>query len=437
MNVRSRNLRRFLWLISSVTLWTSVASSAPQSDGTPPDPTGSNSGGGREVWSRSSFLPMLGALPGDDGADLDDDLTPAQVLGSPTTPAASPAAPAPAASGAAPATPAARPSRSYAAFANRFSGGGRSSVSAPGGSVVLNSIGDQGVISFQPPGNKGPAVSVARNFALNITDNNSAPLQNRIIPLEYYHFFDSNRVYPGLTFAPNRFAAAITPSQSSRTRVVTQDDRYVFGFETIVAPRMSILFRQSVVTIEQPNVALQQGTKVHQLGGIRSGWGDLQISPKYLLHEDEKVTASAGLGMIVPLGENAPYHQFGNSAFVFQPYFLFLAKPTDRLVLQAGFEYDIPIANNLSYVSLFRYLLFAGYKVYDEPDSPYVRQIYPVLEIHGSDLVGGFTQDMVNVTAGLRVNAFKRSQFGLGYSTPLTQERQYGNEILFNYNIFF
>ena len=41
------------------------------------------------------------------------------------------------------------------------------------GDLALNTIGDQGIISFGPQSGKAP-ISVTRNFALNITDNNSA-----------------------------------------------------------------------------------------------------------------------------------------------------------------------------------------------------------------------------------------------------------------------
>ena len=107
------------------------------------------------------------------------------------------------------------------------------------------------------------------------------------------------------------------------------------------------------------------------IGGVRSGWGDLQISPKYLIYDDKKQLLSGGVGMIIPVGEKAPYHQFGNSAFVFQPYLLYLARPNERWVLQGGLEYDIPVANNLENVSLFRWLTFVGYQLYSDPQSRY------------------------------------------------------------------
>ena len=444
MKVTSRSLLPLACLASWLTLGDGAAYSAPQA-GIPPVsiPNDLTPVGGYDSLPQPSALPPLELSPIDAGSSPVDDISPAQLSTSPANPAP---VPPPAQAPRAPGASAPRRDRATVTPPPPSTGFGVSDLFAPDGPttaspanrpMALNSIGDQGVIGIVPPGNKGPAISITRNFALNVTDNNSAPLQNRLIPLEYYHFFDSNRVYPGLVFNPRRFAAAIVPSQSSRTRVQTQDDRYVFGFEAIVAPRMSILFRQSVVTIQQPDIVLQQGTKIHTLGGIRSGWSDLQISPKFLLYEDKKYTATTGLGMIVPLGANAPYHQFGNSAFVLEPFLLLLAKPTDRLVLQAGFEYDIPLANNLSHVSLFRYLLFAGYKIYDDPEGKNIKQVYPLIEFHGSDLVGGFTQDTVNFTIGVRVNAFRKSQFGLGYSVPVTQDRQFSNEVLFNYNIFF
>ncbi len=39
----------------------------------------------------------------------------------------------------------------------------------------------------------GDDFSVIRNFALNVTDNNTATLQNRLIPIEYHRFFKANR----------------------------------------------------------------------------------------------------------------------------------------------------------------------------------------------------------------------------------------------------
>src|SRR5262249_19247644 len=64
-------------------------------------------------------------------------------------------------------------------------------------STTLNMLCDQGVITICPGRGAEAQVSIIRNFALNITDNNTAALQNRLIPLEYHHFFGSNRVYPG------------------------------------------------------------------------------------------------------------------------------------------------------------------------------------------------------------------------------------------------
>ncbi len=303
--------------------------------------------------------------------------------------------------------------------------------------LALNTIGDQGTISFGPqPGNKA-AISIMRNFALNITDNNSARLQNRLIPVEYYHFFAANRAYPGLPFEPGQYAALIHPSRLSSTRVITNDDRYIFGFETILAQRLSLVVRQSVVTINQPDVTLQQGYLLHRLGGIHTGWGDLQLSPKYLIFEDKKQLLSGGVGMIIPLGENSPYRQFGNSAFVFQPYLLYLLQPTERWVIQGGVEYDIPVATNLDNVSLFRWMTFLGYRLYHEPQSKTIQTIYPLIEFHGEHLVGGFTQNTVNFTTGFRVNCFRRFQFGVGYAVPVTDQKQFSNEILASLNYFF
>jgi hypothetical protein len=303
--------------------------------------------------------------------------------------------------------------------------------------LALNTIGDQGSINFGPQSGKGPPISVTRNFALNITDNNSARLQNRLIPIEYYHFFDAKRVYPGLPFVPSQYAARIHPSRLSRTQVFTDDDRYIFGFESILADRLSLVVRQSVVTINQPDLTLQQGYLLHKLGGVRSGWGDLQLSPKYLIFEDRQQVLSGGVGMVIPVGEKAPYHQFGNSAFVFQPYLLYLAQPTERWVAQAGLEYDIPVATDLNHVSLFRWMTFLGYRVYSDPQCETIQTIYPLIEFHGEHMVGGFTQNTVNFTTGFRVNAFRKFQFGVGYAVPVTEQKQFSNEVLASLNYFF
>ncbi len=305
------------------------------------------------------------------------------------------------------------------------------------GGSALNMIGDQGTISIQPLVGRNSPVSIVRNFALNITDNNSAVLQNRIIPLEFYHFFGARRVYPGLPLDPTNFAAQIFPSQLSSTRVQTNDSRYVFGFETILAKRLSVLVRQAVVTIDRPDVTFQQGIDLHSIGGLRSGWSDLQISPKFLLTQREKFLSTFSMGMVIPIGANSAYNQFGNSAFVFQPSLLFFATPTDRWVLQSGVEYDVPVANNLSGVTLFRWVTFAGYRIYSNRESEILNDIYPVIEFHGSHLVGGFQQNTVNFSAGLRLNVFRRAQIGLGYAVPLTEQKQFNNEFLLNMSIFF
>lgn len=322
-----------------------------------------------------------------------------------------------------------------------------STVSAPpalssglGGSLAgpagaLNMLGDQGTIVFGP-GRGGDDVSVIRNFALNITDNNTAALQNRLIPIEYHHFFKANRVYPGLPTRPNRYLAQIEPSRFSSTRVRTDDDRYVFGFEYVLADRLSVLVRQAVVTIDQPVVDLQRGFDVTNLGGSRTGWGDLQISPKYLLIGRPNLTVATGVGVVVPLGDNSPYDQFGNQSVVLQPNILFLTKPADRLFLQGGLEYDIPVTNSVN-VSLFRYALSTAYEVYRNPDSPFLNAVYPMFEVHGSHLVGDFHQDTINLTTGFRANILKRAQFGVGYSFPVSGQKQFDNEVFASLNFFF
>ena len=141
--------------------------------------------------------------------------------------------------------------------------------------------------------------------------------------------------------------------------------------------------------------------------------------------------------MVIPVGEKAPYHQFGNSAFVFQPYLLYLAQPTERWVVQTGVEYDIPVATNLDHVSLFRWLAFLGYRLYSGSRSEAIQTIYPLIEFHGEHMVGGFTQNTVNFTAGFRVNCFRKVQFGVGYAVPLTDQKQFNNEVLASVNYFF
>ena len=268
-------------------------------------------------------------------------------------------------------------------------------------------FGDQGVINIGPGRGAEADVSIIRNFALNITDNNTATLQNRLIPLEYYHFFGSNRVYPGLPTSPDRYLGQIKPSLFSSTRVRTDDNRYVFGLEYVLADRLSVLVRQSVVTINQPNIDLQRGADVHNLGGTHSGWGDLQISPKYLLTKRENFVLASGMGIVIPVGDSKPYDQFGNRAVVLQPNVLFLTKLTERLFVQGGLEYDIPVTNS-SNATLFRYVISTAYTIYSNPNSPFVNTIFPMFEVHGEHLVGDFQQNTINFTAGLRANLLFR-----------------------------
>lgn len=324
-----------------------------------------------------------------------------------------------------------------AAFAAAAGEAGPGFGGAPGAvSETLNMLGDQGVITIGPGRGGEAQVSIIRNFALNITDNNTAALQNRLIPLEYHHFFGSNRVYPGLPTNPDLFQAQIKPSLFSATRVRTNDDRYVFGFEYILASRLSVLVRQAVVTIDQPNVDLQRGVDVHNLGGIHSGWGDLQISPKYLILNRPNFLLTGGMGVVIPLGNNGPYAQFGNQILNLQPNLLFLTKPTERLYVQGALEYDIAVTDSV-HASLFRYVLSTAYTIYSNPDSDFVNAIFPMFEVHGAHLVGDFQQNTINLTTGLRANLFKRVQVGVGYSFPVTQQNQFNNEIHASINIFF
>ena len=304
------------------------------------------------------------------------------------------------------------------------------------GGGALNMLGDQGIINFSPrPGTAAP-VSIIRNFALNVTDNNTALPQDRIIPIEYYHFNGSNRVYPGLPAKPNTFANQIFPSIQSRTGERTNDDRYVFGFEKILFPNVSVIVRQSVVTVDPPNVTLQRGTELHHLTN-RTGWGDLQISPKWLFYNQPNFKMTTGLGMILPVGTKSPFRQMGNQAFILQPNWLFFATPTERTVIQGGVEYDVPLANNVSGVSLLRWVIAPAYQLYANPGAGAINSIYPMIEFHGSHLLGGFRQTNVNFTVGVRVNVFRTMQFGAAYTTPLTVQNQFYNEFQTSLNIFF
>lgn len=386
----------------------------PQNQGMPRPAIGAGAGTTPAVPAAST----PGGIPPSAGA-------PAEGTAGTTSPfLAGAGAPPPAAPAPAPAAPA------VAALPAGLGGG------LGGAETALNMLGDQGIIVIGPGRSGGDDVSVIRNFALNITDNNTATLQNRLIPIEYHRFFKSNRVYPGLPTRPDRYLSQVRPSLFSATRVQTDDDRYVFGFEYVLAERLSVLVRQAVVTIDQPAVDLQRGVNVTNLGGSHSGWGDLQISPKYLLFQSPDLTVASGVGVVVPLGNNSPYDQFGNQAVVLQPNILFLTKPTDRFYLQGGFEYDIPVTSSVN-VSLFRYVLSGAYEVYRSPSANFLNAVYPMFEVHGSHLVGDFQQDTVNLTAGLRANVMKRAQLGIGYTFPVTEQQQFSNEVFASLNIFF
>jgi hypothetical protein len=142
------------------------------------------------------------------------------------------------------------------------------------------------------------------------------------------------------------------------------------------------------------------------------------------------------MGVVVPLGNNGPYAQFGNQILNLQPNLLFLTKPTERLYVQGGLEYDVAVTNSVN-ASLFRYVLSTAYTIYSDPDSDYVNAIYPMFELHGAHLVGGFQQSTINFTTGLRANLFKQVQVGVGYSFPVTQQNQFNNEVQASVNIFF
>jgi hypothetical protein len=306
-----------------------------------------------------------------------------------------------------------------------------------GGGAGLNMIGDQGVIVIGPRFANESPVSIVRAFALNITDNNTATLQNRIIPLEYYRFWGANRVYPGLPSNPDRFADLVIPSSQSFTRLRTDDSRYVFGLEAILAPRWSVVVRQAVVTIKPPTELMQHGLELHPLNGTVGNWSDLQISPKYLISSNDRSILTAGLGTIIPVGARSAYTQTGSGLFVLQPNILFFTRPAERWFFQGAVEYDVPIAKNIGQASLMRWTVAPAYLAYNNPDGRILNQIFPIIEFHGAHLLGDFPQTTVNFTAGVRFNVLRRAQVGIGYATPLTEQTQFWNELLFNMSIFF
>jgi hypothetical protein len=210
----------------------------------------------------------------------------------------------------------------------------------------------------------------------------------------------------------------------------------VFGFEKILAPNFSLLVRQAVTTIDPPNLTLQSGTGLHHLFE-RSGWGDLQLTPKWMFYDTPNVKLTASMGMIIPVGTKNPFHQNGNQTFILQPNILFFTTPSPRTVFQGGVEYDVPLANDVSGVSLIRWVVAPAYQLYSNPDSQFINTVYPTVEFHGAHLLGGFRQNTVNFTAGIRVNLFHRMQFGAGYTTPLTVQNQFTSEFQTSLNIFF
>lgn len=220
--------------------------------------------------------------------------------------------------------------------------------------------------------------------------------------------------------------------------------REVLGLEkTFLDQRASIGLRLPINTLTSKSSA-------PQLGGASTAVGDLAVILKYALltNREKGEVLSTGVLITAPTGpaQFAGSHslQTGFHDCTFQPYVGFI-KTYGNLYLHGFSSIDIPF--NTNDVTVWYNDFGMGYWIYRNQDGGgALTGVAPILEghlttplnhrgIHVGDLAG--TPDVFNVTYGLNLELWSRSNLRVGAASPITGPNPFALEAFIQYGLRF
>ncbi len=265
-----------------------------------------------------------------------------------------------------------------------------------------------------------PVPSATRNF--KVADNQNVRPQDRAF-VSFNYFDPINRSLN------ERLNSPVT---------IPELYRESFGFEkTFCDGNASIGLRVPISTLVTEDVVPGTG-----LGGSDTEVGDLTLTAKFILGEDEGYLLSAGLAVTLPTGDDTfdpitfeTYH-----STTFQPFVGYLFKH-GRGFLHGFFAVDIP-TDDRDATLLFNDI-GVGYFLLDNPDG-LLSAIVPTFEVHVTNPVNhknefdlndpAGTPDVVVLTGGVTLEFGQSATLALGVGTPVTGPQPFDLEVLIQFN---
>ncbi|MDR2117689.1 MAG: hypothetical protein LBP87_15030 [Planctomycetaceae bacterium] len=261
-------------------------------------------------------------------------------------------------------------------------------------------------------------------------------------------------------------------------------NRYTMGFEkTFLDKNFSFEMRLPLAATLDHNIYTDNSNKLHVLQV-----GDMTMILKYLLFRSKKITMTLGLGISVPLAEDTHLYDAvtnrevirrQNESCHLMPYvgLLYFPFQNERTFFQAYFQVDGTVNGDSAYVAdilsadqkmislgkifdrTFSYTsLSLGYWLYRnyDRDGRLKRGVNIMSELHWTqslDRAKGIRNEqgnyqfligadrgnysVLNSTFGLRFLMNEKTNIGIGYSLPFSNQRQFDGECRLTFNRYF
>lgn len=300
-----------------------------------------------------------------------------------------------------------------------------------------------------------PALGGSRR--IKISENNSPIPRDRLF-FNYNHFHNAVRVRGIESYDMNV-------------------DRYTPGFEKTFRDGLgSIELRTPIASAQNPDL------NIFSPGPDRESiFGNMSVTTKLLLWQDDLDAVAIGLGVNLPTGPDTrivlgsgpdPDLRISNDSVHLMPYLGVLRTPNDRVFIHAYVQADVD-ANGNEVLDGFgnsqgvlhdQTLLYAdlaiGYWLYRGQGNGIVTGIIPTIEVHyttsvqDADIVSADSRqfgplamgntfnrvDVANATLGTQFNLRSGSTMSVGCVLPLSRaesDRQFDAEAVFQFNRFY
>jgi hypothetical protein len=290
---------------------------------------------------------------------------------------------------------------------------------------------------------------------VKISENNSPIPRDRLF-FTYNHFHNAVRVRSATPFDMNV-------------------DKYTPGIEkTLWDGLASVELRTPIATAQNPDV------DIFATGPDRESiFGNMNVTTKLLLWQDELDAVAIGLGINLPTGPDSrifpgqvpdPILTINNDSVHLLPYLGFLRTPNDRVFIHGYVQVDVDANGNevldgfgnsagvLNDQTLLYADLGMGFWLYRAPHNRIVTGVVPTIEVHyttslqDADIVRGgilgpvglgntFNRvDVANATLGTQFHLSSGSTMSVGCALPLSRaesDRQFDAEAIFQFNRFY